>query len=81
VFALTTSRAFSALGAVVGNRSTKARRRFPKLVQRGGVAVLVARSRSRTLLVGVDRKHVRFIAVTGPRASRTTIGRWLDSSR
>ena len=80
-FALTTSPAFSALGAVVGNSSGMVRKKLPKLVQRGGVAVLAARSRSRLLLVGVDRKRVRFIAVAGPRASKAAIGRWLDATR
>jgi hypothetical protein len=80
-FALTTSPAFSALGVAVGNSSSKARRHFPKLAQRGGVAVLVARSRGRTLLFGVDRKRVRFIAVVGRAASTASIGRWLDASR
>jgi hypothetical protein len=81
-FALTTSARFSAAGVAAGNSSSKARRRFSKLAQRGGVAVLAAsRSRSRMLLLGVDRKRVRFIAVVGPRASTAAMTSWLDSAR
>ena len=82
VFGLTTSPRFGAQGVAPGNGSTKARSRFRKLAQRGGVAVLVgSRSRSRMQLFGVDRKRVRFIAVVGPRASTAAITAWLDSSR
>jgi hypothetical protein len=80
-FALTTSPGFSARGATPGNGSSKERRTVRKLIQRRGVAVLAARSRSRTLLIGVDRKRVRFLAVAGPKVSKAAIGRWLDASR
>jgi hypothetical protein len=81
-FALTTSPGFSARGVAPGNGSTEVRRRFSKLAQRGGVAVLAAsRSRARMLLFGVDRKRVRFIAVVSPRVSTAAITGWLDSAR
>jgi hypothetical protein len=80
-FALTTSPAFDARGIEVGKGSAAARKRYRKLAQRGGVALLAGRSSKRTLLIGVDRKRVRFIAVAGPRASAKTIDRWLDASR
>jgi hypothetical protein len=80
-FALTTSPRFSARGVAVGNGSSKARRTCRKLAQRGGVAVLASRSRSRLLLIGVDRKRVRFIAVARPSASAGAIKRWLDAAR
>jgi hypothetical protein len=78
VFALTTSPAFSARGVAPGKGSNNARRRFRKLAQRGGVAVLAG---SRSLLFGVDRRRVRFIAVVAPKASTTAIRTWLDSAR
>lgn len=80
-FALTTSPAFDARGIEVGEGSAAARKRYRKLAQRGGVALLAGRSSKRTLLIGVDHKRVRFIAVAGPRASAKTIDRWLDASR
>ena len=80
-FGLTTSPQFTALGFTPGDRSTKVRKRFRKLDQRGGVAVLVASSKDRLLLLGVDRKRIRFIAVL-PRGTSTAATRtWLDSSR
>src|SRR4051794_8102037 len=57
-FALTTSPAFSANGFSPGDRSGKARKRYRKLSQRGGTAVLVAGSKKRLLLVGVDRRRI-----------------------
>jgi hypothetical protein len=57
------------------------RKRYRKLAQRGGVALLAGRSSKRTLLLGVDRRRVRFIAVTEPRAGAAAIRRWLDASR
>jgi hypothetical protein len=80
-FALTTSPAFSALGYAPGDPSAKARRRLRKLVQRGGVAVLVASSRKRLVLIGADRKRVRFIAVVPARTRARAIGAWLGASR
>jgi hypothetical protein len=80
-FALTTSPEFSAFGFAPGDSSASPRRRFRKLDQRGGVAVLVASSRRRLVLLGVDRKRVRFIALL-PRGTSTAATRaWLDSSR
>ena len=80
-FALTTSPAFSVKRATPGKSSTKARRTYRKLAQRGGVAVLGARSGRRLLLIGVDRKRVRWLAVAGPRASKRSVNRWLDAAR
>jgi hypothetical protein len=80
-FALTTSPGFSLFGFAPGDPSTKARERYPKLDQRGGVAVLVASSRKRLLLLGVDREHVRFIALAPARTRARAIGAWLDQSR
>jgi hypothetical protein len=80
-FALTTSPSFSALGFATGDRSAKARTRFRKLDQRGGVAVLVASSKQRLLLLGADRKRIRFIALAPARTRVKAINAWLDSSR
>lgn len=80
-FALTTSPRYAALGVSVGNRSSKARKRFRKLAQRGGVAVLIARSSKRSVLFGADRKRIRFIAVVDRAVSKAAVGRWLDASR
>lgn len=77
-FALTTSPAFSYRGYVPGRSSRRARRRLDKVMQRGGVAVLRA---SRHVLIGVDRKRIRFIALAPARARAKTIGRWLDATR
>lgn len=81
VLALTTSPSFSVRGAVPGKSSTEARRIYRKLDQRGGVALYGARSGRRLLIVGVDRKRVRFLAVAGPRASMRAVNRWLDATR
>jgi hypothetical protein len=80
-FALTTSPAFSALGFSPGDASAKARKRFRKLDQRGGVALLVASSRKRLLFLGVDRKRIRFIALAPAGTRAKTIDVWLDASR
>ncbi|MFL5081160.1 MAG: hypothetical protein ACJ8DU_14665 [Microvirga sp.] len=81
VFALTTSPGFAANGFTPGDRSTKARRRLEKLDQRGGVALFVAASRKRLLLVGADRKRIRFIALAPARTRAKAINAWLDASR
>jgi hypothetical protein len=80
-FALTTSPQFSAAGFAPGDRSAKARKRFRKLDQRGGVAVLVASSRKRLLLLGADRKRIRFIALVPARTRANAVNAWLDASR
>jgi hypothetical protein len=81
-FALTTSPQFTALGFTPGDRSAKARKRLRKLDQRGGVAVLVASSRKRLLLLlGADRKRIRFIAIAPAHTRAKAIGAWLDASR
>jgi hypothetical protein len=80
-FALTTSPGFSALGFAPGDASMKARKRFRKLDQRGGVAVYVASSKKRTLLLGIDRKRVRFIALAPARTRVKALDAWLDASR
>jgi hypothetical protein len=80
-FALTTSPGFSALGFAPGDRSASARKRFRKLDQRGGVGVFVGSSRKRLLLVGADRKRIRFIALAPARTRAKIINAWLDASR
>lgn len=80
-FALTTSPGFSALGFAPGERSAGARKRFRKLAQRGGVGVFVASSRKRLLVLGADRKHIRFIALLPSRTSEAAIRAWLDATR
>jgi hypothetical protein len=80
-FAVTTSPRFSAARFSPGDRSAKARKRFRKLAQRGGVAVLAASTRNRLLLLGVDRKRIRFIALAPARTRTRTINAWLDASR
>lgn len=80
-FALTSSPEFAWRGYAPGEDSSRARRRFPKIAQRGGVGVFVASRRGRLVLLGADRKRIRFIALFGRRASKDAIGRWLDSSR
>ena len=81
-FALTTSPAFGARAVSVGDsRSASRKAATKKELQRGGVAVFAAQSRGRVLLLGVDRKRVRFLAVAGPRSSVRSIRRWLDASR
>jgi hypothetical protein len=81
VFALTTSPQLSAAGFTPGAGSGKARKRLRKLDQRGGVGVFVASSKKRLLLVGADRKRIRFIALAPARTSAKTINAWLDASR
>jgi hypothetical protein len=81
VFALTTSPQFSALSYTPGDPSAKARKRFEKLDQRAGVALFVASSRKRLLLLGADRKRIRFIALAPARTRAKTINAWLDASR
>jgi hypothetical protein len=80
-FALTTSPGFSALGFAPGDASMKARKRFRKLDQRGGVALYVASSKKRMLLFGVDRKRVRFVALAPARTRVKALDAWLDASR
>lgn len=80
-FAITTSPGFSAMGFAPGDASTKARKRFDKLGQREGVAVLVASRRKRLLVLGVDRKRIRFIALAPAHARAKTLDAWLDASR
>jgi len=80
-FALTTSPQFSANGFAPGDRSTKARRRFRKFDQRGGVGLFVVGSRTRLLLLGADRKRIRFIALAPARTRAKTLNAWLDASR
>jgi hypothetical protein len=80
-FALTTSRRFSVAGFAPGNRSAVARRRFAKVAQRGGVGVFVVPSRARLVLLGVDRKRVRFIALLPRGTSKSATRAWLDASR
>ena len=80
-FALTTSPAFNAGGISPGDRAAVARKSAKKLTQRGGVAVLSSRTSKRTLLIGVDRKQVRWLAITRPGTSAKAINAWLDASR
>ena len=80
-FALTTSPQFSAAGFAPGDESAKARKRFEKLDQRGGVGLFVASSKNRLLLLGADRKRIRFIAVAPARTRTKAINAWLDASR
>ncbi|MFL5894715.1 MAG: hypothetical protein ACJ76Z_06325, partial [Thermoleophilaceae bacterium] len=80
-FALTTSPGFDAGGIAVNDSPKQARRSYRKLVQRGGVAVLGARSRKRVLLIGVDRKRVRWLAVATAATSTKALDRWLDQTR
>jgi hypothetical protein len=80
-FALTTSTRFSALGFAPGDSSKGARKHFTKIAQRGGVALLRASGRGRLLLLGVDRKRVRFIAIVPRHASNAATRAWLDASR
>jgi hypothetical protein len=78
-FALTTSPAFEASNITVGDRTSKARKRIAgerKLTQRGSVAVF----KNGTLLLGADRKRVRFIAIVKQGTSGETINAWLKSS-
>jgi hypothetical protein len=82
VFALTTSPAFDAGGVSVGDAPRAARGKATrKVLQRGGIAVLAASSRARLLLIGIDRRRVRFLAVVVPHASAKAVDRWLDASR
>ncbi len=80
-FALTTSPGFSYRGVAPGARSARVRGHLRKLAQRGGVAVFVASARGRSVLVGADRRRVRFIALVARGTSRRAVGRWLDASR
>jgi hypothetical protein len=79
-FALTTSPGFSANGLTSDESSRKARR-LRKLDQRGGVGLFIASSRKRLLLIGADRKRIRFIALAPARTRAPTINAWLDASR
>jgi hypothetical protein len=80
-FVLTTSPGFSTAGVAPGDASAGVRKRLRKFDQRGGVAVLVASSKKRLVLVGADRKRIRFIAVTPAKTSARAIRAWLDASR
>jgi hypothetical protein len=80
-FALTTSPGFSVAGFAPGNRSAVVRRRFAKVAQRGGVGVFVVPSRARLVLLGVDRKRVRFIALLPRGTSKSATRAWLDAAR
>jgi hypothetical protein len=80
-FALTTSPQFSAAGYSPGDRSGRARKRLRKLDQRGGVGLFVASSKKRLLLLGADRKRIRFIALAPARTRAKAIDAWLDASR
>jgi hypothetical protein len=80
-FGLTTSPGFSVAGFAPGDASAKARKRFRKLDQRGGVGLFVASSRNRLLLLGADRKRIRFIALVPARTRAKAINAWLDASR
>jgi hypothetical protein len=80
-FALTTSPGCSARGFAPGDASAKARKRFRKVDQRGGIGVFVASSKKRLLLLGADRKRVRFIALLRGGTSKAAAGKWLDASR
>jgi hypothetical protein len=80
VFALTTSPRISAGAFTAGDPSSKARR-LRKRTQRGGVGVFAASSKKRLLLVGADRKRIRFIALVPARTRPKTINAWLDASR
>ena len=80
-FAFTTSPQFSYRGSAPGDASAKALRRYPRFDRRGSVALLVASSRSRLVLLGADRKRIRFIAVLPSGTSKGSTGKWLDQSR
>jgi hypothetical protein len=80
-FALTTSPNFSVAGFAPGDPSAKARKRFRKVDQRGSVALLVASSKKRLVLLGADRKRIRFIAVLPRGTSKSATRTWLDQSR
>jgi hypothetical protein len=81
VFALTTSPRISALGYRSGDASAKARKHLRKLDQRGGIGLFVASSKKHLLLIGGDRKQIRFIALAPARTRAKTINAWLDASR
>lgn len=77
--ALTTSPAFEFSGVTVGDRTSKARKRIggeKKLLQRGGVAVY----RVGGVLVGMDRKQVRFLAAAPRELKAKTVDAWFDLS-
>lgn len=80
-FALTSSPAFAYRGYVPGDSSRRARRRLDKVMQRGGVAVLRGSTHGRLLLIGVDRRRIRFIAIAPAHAARRSISHWLDGTR
>ncbi|MEA2496008.1 MAG: hypothetical protein QOJ29_3919 [Thermoleophilaceae bacterium] len=80
-FVLTTSPGFSVGGLSPGEASAGARKRLRKFDQRGGVAVLVASSKKRLVLVGADRKRIRFIAVLARGTPKAATRAWLDASR
>ena len=81
VFALTSSPGFSYRGYSPGGSSAQARERLDKVIQRGGVAVLRASAHGRLLLVGADRRRIRFIALAPRHATPRSIGNWLDETR
>lgn len=77
--ALTTSPAFDYSNVTVGDRTSQARKRLSgerKLLQRGGVAVY----RTGGVLIGVDRKQVRFLATARRDLKAKTVDAWLDLS-
>lgn len=76
-FAFTTSPTYDA-GVRVGDRR---RRIGSKILQRRSVSVYAVRRKNFTLLVGMDRKRVRYIAVTGRKTSARRIDAWLDLTR
>ena len=77
---MTTSPAFEFSNVTVGDRTSKARKRLSgeqKLLQHGSVAVF----RVRNVLIGMDRKQVRLVAVGKHGLSARAVGAWLDLSR
>jgi hypothetical protein len=83
-FALTTSPAFQAAGVKVGDATATAKKRLKnsqRLNTRGGLSVYAVRGPTRTLIVGMDSRHVRYLALSTSAMKAATTDAWLQRSR
>ena len=79
-FAFTTSPTYRAGRVRVGQRRQRIRG-AKRLLRRRSVTVYAVERRGYTLLFGMDRKRVRYIATAASRLTPRQIGRWLDKTR
>jgi len=81
-FAFTTSPTYDAGGVRVGQAGARKRiKGEQRILRRGSVTVFALDRRGYTLLFGIDRKQVRYIATASSRLGPKQIARWLDRTR